>query len=82
MIKPTIGRVVWYNDGGTQFRPALICFVWDDSLVNLATFSKDGQSIPITSVDMFQGNADECPIGHCCWMPYQQRQQAEKDKAS
>ncbi len=86
-IEPTIGRVVWYTPRETQtglqydgIQPlaSTVCFVWPDGEVNLVVHDADGNSFSCASVPMFQGNADECPRGSCCWMPYQQKQ-AQKD---
>jgi len=86
MIKPTIGRIVWYSPGddtgmqydGTQPLASIICYVWPDDTVNLTVHDADGHSIPKISVPVFQGNAEDCPPGSCCWMPYQQKKQAEE----
>lgn len=88
MIKPTIGRVVWYTQyqnehltcDDSQPLAAMVCYVYSDSMVNLVVHDANGNSIPKTSVPLFQGDASECPEGSCCWMPYQQKQ-AEKDAA-
>lgn len=81
MIKPTIGRVVWYKDSSIsdQMMPALICYVWNDGMVNLAVHNGNGESFSKTSVPLFHGDAGNCPESVCCWMPYQ-KQQAESTK--
>jgi len=83
MIKPTIGRVVWLKDSkiSNQMMPALICYVWGDAMVNLAAHDDEGKNFAKTSVPLFSGDAEECPEGECCWMPYQ-KQQAEKAEAA
>ena len=78
VIKPTIGRVVWFKAGGCdQMHPALVCYVHSDECVNLSVSDQNGNQYGQTSILLFHGDADECPVGQCCWMPYQ-KQQAEK----
>ena len=81
LITPTIGRVVWYKpppEESDQFLPADICYVWSDHMVNLSVSNKNGSKHGRTSVTFFHGSSDECPVGACCWMPYQQKQ-AQKE---
>lgn len=81
MIHPTIGRVVWFKDEtlSNQFMPALISYVHNKGLVNLAAHLPDGTPYPRTNVVLFQGDSEECPNKQCCWMPYQQQQVAAKE---
>lgn len=75
VIKPTVGRVVWF-----RFQPdlsplaAIVAHVWSDSCVNLAIFGQDGvpMSNPPTSVRLIQ-EGETPPVGccYCEWMPYQ-----------
>ncbi len=69
MIKPTIGRVVWFhppsNEASEDFVPTPICaaivtHVWSDSCVNLAVFDRDGRNHPFTSVALIQ-DGDPAP---------------------
>jgi hypothetical protein len=78
IIKPTIGRVVWYypphHTPGDQPLAAIVAHVWSDTCVNLAIFDGNGRPMqsPPTSVLLVQpGN--EVPTGgnYCEWMPYQ-----------
>ena len=80
LIVPTIGRVVWLKDSSVskQMMPALICYVWGDAMVNLAAHDGNGDSFSKTSVTLFDGDAENCPEGQCCWMPYQQKQAAKE----
>lgn len=82
MIKPTIGRVVWYKNPelSDQMCAAMITYVWNDEMVNLNAMNRDGQSMSMTSVPLFQGEAEACPDYQCCWMPYQ-KAQAEKHES-
>ena len=78
MIKPTIGRVVWYNSGAMQMHAATVAYVWGDEMVNLSVVDQDGNQYGLTSISLHQGDAEDCPYGSCCWMPFQKKQ-AEKD---
>ena len=81
MIKPTVGRVVWYyppnylpgSDPG-QPLAAIVACVWSDTCVNLAIFDADGRPMadPPTSVLLVQeGNPRPDGGNFCEWMPYQ-----------
>ena len=77
VIIPTIGRVVWFRvhpSVSDQFLPAMICYVHSPEIVNLGVLSKVGNGYNKQSVPLYQGPAETCPIGSCCWMPYQQKQ--------
>ena len=83
MIKPTVGRVVWY--WGPQslelvFQPqaAIIAWVHSDELVNLAVFDAFGQSSGRTSVLLYQGDGQRPEGEKCEWMPYQLGQAARE----
>jgi len=90
-IKPTIGRVVWYwphvsdtlvsiNDT-EAFCAATIAYVWNEGMVNLAVHDHNGNTMPKTSVPLWQGDDKDCPRGSCCWMPYQKEQAAKHHTA-
>ncbi len=81
MIKPTVGRIVWFtpdlddtlisgNEDGIY--AAIVTKVWDDTRVNLAVFTAKGVNAARTSVRLLQ-EGDEKPErgGFCQWMPYQ-----------
>jgi hypothetical protein len=78
MIKPTIGRVVWFyptgHKAGEQPLAAIVAHVWSDTCVNLAVFDANGRPMPNppTSVLLLQ-EGNERPTGgnFCEWMPYQ-----------
>lgn len=76
MIKPTVGRVVWfyvYGQGQGHKGPlaALVTKVWSDRVVNLAIFDEDGSQWPQTSVRLVQENEETPGSNYCTWMPYQ-----------
>ncbi len=78
MIKPTIGRVVWYwppqNPQPVQPLAAIVTHVWSDTCVNLAIFNENGCPIerPPTSILLVQEGVERPTGGHFCeWMPYQ-----------
>lgn len=85
MIKPTIGRVVWFypagHSSGQQPNAALITYVHSDTMINLAAFDANGVPSSQTSVFLYQGVADsERPSSYFAeWMPYQQGQAAKTE---
>jgi len=83
MIKPTIGRVVWYwpgaNKDSEQPWAALIAHVHSDSMVNLAVFDANGNASSMSSVPLYQGEGERPSGSHCQWMPYQQDQAAKTE---
>ncbi len=88
MIKPSIGRVLWFYDEnhseGDQPKTALVCHVWSDTCVNLAVFDTNGNPTPgRTSVLLHQGEGERPARMFAEWMPYQIGQAAkhEKDEA-
>lgn len=73
---PTIGRVVLFKHSDKpedQMHPADICFVHNEDKVNLCVSDEYGDKYGETVVNFFHGHADDCPVGSCCWMPYQQK---------
>lgn len=76
MITPTVGRIVWYRGYGTvpeaQALPAMIVYVHNDRLVNLARWDQHGDPLAgMQRVQLVQ-DGDPAPDGHyCTWMPYQ-----------
>jgi hypothetical protein len=90
MIKPTIGRVVWFHpeqgaeihSGETQ--AALVAKVLNDRLVNLAVFDDRGRPYPAIEVELWQGEGKRPKDAYCEWMPYQigqAKRHAEEDAA-
>lgn len=87
MIKPTIGRVVWYHalDSTPDQQPqaAMVAYVHSDTMVNLGVFDMNGMpGTGETSVFLWQGDRGDKPAPgtrYCEWMPYQQGQAAKTD---
>lgn len=85
MIRPTIGRVVWFHPSGSnpasQPNAALIAYVHSDTMVNLAAFDANGVPSSHTSVPLYQGGPEEeRPASYYAeWMPYQQGQAAKTE---
>jgi hypothetical protein len=90
MIRPTVGRVVWYRINASDpaewrgyhndvvLLAAIVCWVWSDTVINLAIFSPDGKVFAKTSVVLTQ--EDTIPPGCAGWMPYQKGQAAKADE--
>lgn len=88
MIKPTVGRVVWFWPNGVplaavdaQPHAALVTHVHGDECVNLAVFDANGNPYPRHSVMLHQDENVPRPTSpHASWMPYQVGQ-AKKHEA-
>lgn len=90
MIKPTIGRVLWYTPSGRepdnftyhgqQKCECRITYVWNDRMVNLCVSDHNGAQFPMTSVNLVQPGEERPVIGtaYCEWMPFQVGQAAQK----
>ena len=95
MIKPTVGRVLWFYPSiayaasigmayGVPGEPltALIAHVINDNMVNLSVFDQNGKQFAITSVPLVEENvpmADDSMNFHAVWMPYQKGQAAKAE---
>lgn len=88
MIKPTVGRVVWYYpsaDHKAAPYAAIVAHVWSDTCVNLGIFDSNGipMSKPPTSVRLLQEGEDKPAAGDFCeWMPYQVGQAKRHEAAA
>lgn len=82
MIKPTIGRVVWFFDETTNVQPnaGIVCWVENDHNVNLVVFSEEGVPRNELSVFLKQEEDDVIPGRHAEWMPYQIGQARKESK--
>jgi hypothetical protein len=88
MIKPTVGRVVWYRPPHTEDIPrepdaqplaAIVSYVWGDRMVNLTAFTANGRPYGVTSVILVQ-EGDPVPADHYAeWMPCQKGQAAKAE---
>lgn len=94
MIRPEPGRHVHFipalHSGATGFadgepHAAIIVRVWNDRLVNLTVFDRQGYTVARTSVTL-QQPGDETPTGdYCRWMPYtveSERKRAATEQSS
>lgn len=82
MIKPTIGRIVWYRPDkylGEEPRAAIITRVDGDRAVGLAVFYRD--SLEFVQHAALVQDVDEPPLrgAYCEWMPYQKGQAAKTE---
>jgi hypothetical protein len=74
MIKPTIGRIVWYHpSSGLSISPhaAIVTAVWSDTCINLAVFDPSGTPYSACSTYLVQDDAPKPVAGYAEWMPYQ-----------
>ena len=89
MIKPSIGRVVWFQPAKNPDQPfrdqphaALVTHVWGERMVNLACFNEAGTPYSSTSVTLLQDDDERPETGYFAeWMPYQKGQAARADAA-
>jgi hypothetical protein len=82
MIKPTIGRIVWFHPTSRPEQPlaAIIVYVNSDISVNLTAFGSDGIPAPVRGVLLVQQDEDVPTTGsYCEWMPYQKGQAAKTE---
>jgi hypothetical protein len=84
VIKPTVGRVVWFWDSArTAEHPdgeplaAIIARVWSDTCVNLCVLDSNGTPTVRTSATLYQGEGERPGGAHAEWMPYQLGQAAK-----
>lgn len=77
MIKPTVGRVVYFRDRSDKERvlAAIIVDVLSDTEVSLVVFDKVGHSTPFPGVPLVQPDqlekGDIPNTAYCHWMPFQ-----------
>lgn len=90
VIKPTVGRVVWFQPGpadadmphqSDQPLAAIIARVAAEGRVNLTVLDANGNTHSRTGVRLVQeGEEIEAGERFCAWMPYQRGQAAKNDK--
>lgn len=83
MIKPTIGRKVWFWNVEKHEQPedATICYVYGDSMVNLRVTDHQGVSRAETSVSLKQPEDTEWSGRYAEWMPFQVGQAKAQEAA-
>jgi hypothetical protein len=92
MIKPTVGRIVWYRPStldhtqmtvhDEQPLSGVVAYVWSDHLVNLTVSDHNGATHSRTSIVLKQGDEHDLPPDaspYCEWMPYQKGQAAKTE---
>lgn len=88
MIRPTVGRMVWFQPAKPAEQPlrdspyaAIIVYVWSDTCVNLVYFDANGELGTACSAMLVQEDSDELPkTGYFAqWMPYQRGQAARAE---
>jgi hypothetical protein len=87
VIKPTVGRIVEYVPSNPPYEPflvhrdqplaAIVTYVWNDRLVNLAVFDADGEQVPRSNVMLCQPDDPVPDTSYCRWMAYQREQVAK-----
>lgn len=79
MIKPTIGRRVWYWAHSDQVSPydAGIAFVENDNTLNISYADHTGMMHAEIGVYLWQGEGARPTGPYCEWMPYQLGQAAK-----
>ena len=90
MIKPTVGRVVWFwPSWDEQVHPqvdgqphaATIAHVHSDTMVNLSVVDASGRQYGATSVQLFDAGTEQTSGYYATWMPFQQGQAVAADIA-
>ena len=87
MIKPTVGRVVWYYPPKAEDAPApeqplaaTVSYVHSDREVNLSVSQPNGDVHGTSNVQLLQDGEDAPATGHYAeWMPYQKGQAAKTE---
>ena len=95
IIKPTIGRKVWFRPNGlktsianinidqydtAQALDATVVCVWNDRLVNISVIDHGGAIHSVRSCPMRQEGDPEPKGFYCEWMPYQTNQAKKEMK--
>jgi hypothetical protein len=82
MIKPTVGRVVWYwmpNSPQREPLAAMVAAVVTDSIVNLSVIDAEGNQFGQKGVPLVQDGEQPPSMAYCEWMPYQKGQAAKTE---
>lgn len=84
MIKPTVGRVVWFYPATLNLHQqpcaAIIACVLSDREINIGYMNHHGQWDAATRVPLLQEGDAEPAAAYCTWMPYQKGQAAKTDQ--
>lgn len=82
MIEPTVGRVVWFQDGSNEPQAAIIAFVHSMQYVTLMVIDQQGYPLGRQNILLIQDD-DKPPEDevYCEWMPYQKGQAAKTEAA-
>lgn len=90
MIKPTVGRIVWFHPGSwhantmtwfdhSQPMAATVVYVHGDRWVNLTVCDQGGQTHGLTNVTLVQ-EGDARPAEYFAeWIPFQKGQAAKTE---
>jgi hypothetical protein len=82
MIKPTVGRVVWFwmpNSPQKEPLAAMVAAVITDSIVNLSVIDAEGNQFGQKGVPLVQDGEKSPAMAYCEWMPYQKGQAAKTE---
>ncbi len=83
MIKPTVGRILWYRPDG-PFGPtqaAIVCGVNSDNNVNLSVFGIYGEGPKQYQGILLSQDEESPPRGaYAQWMPFQVGQAARQEQ--
>jgi hypothetical protein len=95
MIKPTVGRKVWYRPSqfdqsgegmmvtnSDQPLDATIVAVASDEIINLVVFDAVGKQFVRLSTPLMQEGAGSTAGGYAEWMPYQVGQAKKQESAA
>lgn len=91
MIRPTVGRIVWYHPCASDDFPgahdteplaAIVARVWSDTCVNLMVIDANGNTHSRTSILLVQDGEHRPDSGFAEWMPYQKQKAAAGDPNS
>lgn len=85
LIKPTVGRIVLFDDNQTASRKqaAIVTDVHSDICINVCVFPSYGSPVSVTSVRLIQDGEEPPKTGEgrfCEWMPYQKGQAAKTEE--
>jgi hypothetical protein len=84
VIVPTVGRVVWVHrphDSIDVKQPevALVTYVHDDRLINVAGWNANGTPFTLTSLTLVQPDEPKPEGNFAAWMPFQKGQAAKTE---